>query len=25
MPNLPTHIHFSYQSIGKYNGLDLTN
>ena len=25
MPNLPTHIHFSYQSIGKYNGLDLNN
>ncbi len=25
MPNLPTHIHFSYQSIGKYNDLDLNN
>ena len=25
MPNLPTHIHYSYESIGKYNGLDLNN
>lgn len=25
MPNLPTHIHFSYESIGNYNGLDLSN
>ena len=25
MPNLPTHIHYSYESIGKYNGLDLNS
>ena len=23
MPNLPTHIHFSFESIGRYNDLDL--
>ena len=23
MPNLPTHIHFSFESLGKYNDLDL--
>ena len=24
MPNLPTHIHFSFESLGKYNDLDLS-
>ena len=24
MPNLPTHIHFSFESLRKYNDLDLS-